>query len=89
MSISDDDYLDCILAAADDIIEPRPTPELLGAVESPTSDALGAEGMAPREGSSGVRRNGEGLCQGPPLGLLMTAFVDYLCPGLLSPRLKY
>ena len=67
MSISDEeDYLDCILAAAGDISEPGPTPELLGAVESPTSDAMGAEGMAPREGSIGVLRNGEGLCQGPP-----------------------
>ena len=41
-------------------------PELLGAVESPTHDAVFAntKGKAPGEGSRGEMQNGEGLCQG-------------------------
>ena len=52
-----------ILAGADYVepdraFEPVLTPEILGAVESPTKDASGAEGMAPREGSSGELQTG-------------------------------
>ena len=55
------DYVESDLA-----YEPVPTPEILGAVESPTEDAYGAEGMAPREGSGGELRTGGDRCQGPP-----------------------
>ena len=46
--------------------EPGPTPERLDAVASPTMDAWGTEGMAPREGSEGELQRRDGLCQGPP-----------------------
>ena len=71
--IVEDDEIDRILAGADFVEseeaegEPRPTPELIGAVQSPTIDAASTEGMAPREGSAGELRTGEGLCQGPSL----------------------
>ena len=60
----DDEETDCILAKADIIIvdEPRPVPEMLDAVTSPTEDAGGTEGMAPSEGSEGELQKGEGLC---------------------------
>ena len=69
----DDDETDRLLAAADDIhfareIQPRTSPELLGAAESPTLEAAkSTAGMAHREGSDGELGRGEGLCQGPSL----------------------
>ena len=59
--------------AADDIdfvgeSQPRTSPELLGAAETPTFEAAkSTAGMAPHEGSDGELRRGEGLCQGPSL----------------------
>ena len=96
MSFSDDDDLDHILAGADYVepdqamLEPGPTPELLGAVESPTDDAVSVEGMAPREGSEGELRIGEelqigeGLCQWPSpcfsqAGEFICALISDMC----------
>ena len=69
----DDEEMDPLLAEADDIDfvgESRPctSSELLGAAEIPTLEAVNSTaGMAPREGSDGELRRGEGLCQGPSL----------------------
>ena len=69
----DDEETDRLLAAADVIhfvgeSQPRTSPELLGAAETPTFEAVkSTAGTAPREGSDGELSRGEGLCQGPPL----------------------
>ena len=69
----DDEEMDRLLAAADDMdfigeSQPRTSPELLGAAETPTFEvAKSTAVMAPREGSDGELRKGEGLCQGPSL----------------------
>ena len=72
----DAEEADSLLAEADDIefvVESQPctSPELLGAVtETPTSEAVNSTaGMAPREGSDGEMRRGEGLCQGSSFGI--------------------
>ena len=47
--------------------QPVPSPELLSIATTPTHDAAGGTvGMAPPEGSRGILREGEGLCQGSP-----------------------
>ena len=67
----DEEETDHLLAVADDIdfvgeSQPRTSPELLGAAETPTFEATkSTAGMAPHEGSDGELRRGEGLCQGP------------------------
>ena len=49
--------------------ETGPSPELLGAVKTPTVDTVSTQGMALREGREGVTQFGEGSClQGPSLG---------------------
>ena len=69
----DDEEMDRLLAAADDMdfigeSQPRTSLELLGAAETPTFEAAkSTAGMAPREGSDRELRKGEGLCQGPSL----------------------
>ena len=72
MSSESEDELDSILAGYVEPVQacdPAPTPEILGTVQSPTLDAVGAEGMAPHEGSGGEMRTGGDLCQGPPPSL--------------------
>ena len=69
MSVNyDDEETDCILAEDDIIIadKPSPMPGIFDAITSPTEDAGGTEGVAPREGSKEELRRGEGLCQGLP-----------------------
>ena len=67
MNFNEDEEINRILAGADFIDteeaegEPRPTPELIGAIESPTIDAISTEGMAPNERSGGEMRIWEGL----------------------------
>ena len=71
MNLDEDVELDRILAGADFTEggeanqEPGLSPELVGAVATPTVDAVIAQGMAPREGRQGVMQTGGGLCQGP------------------------
>ena len=49
---------------------PRPSPELLGAEETPVQySTTSTEGMAPLEGSDEELRREEGLCQGPSLDI--------------------
>ena len=73
MNPDEDTELDRILAGADYIDggqadeEPGPSPELLGAVKTPTVDAVNAQGIAPRDGREGVTQSGKGSCQGPSL----------------------
>ena len=72
----DDEETDRLLAAADDIdfvgeSQPRTSPELLGAAETPAFEATkSTAGMAPREESDGELRRGEGLWG--PLSLFQT-----------------
>ena len=81
MNPDKDAELDCILARAnfteggevDD--EPGLSPELVGAVTTPTVDAVRAQGMAPREGREGVTQTGQGLCQGPSLSFSHACFL--------------
>ena len=47
--------------------EPGLSPELVGAVITPTLDAVSTQEMALREGRVEATQNGEGLCQGPSL----------------------
>ena len=69
----DDEETDHLLAVADDIdfvgeSQPRTSPELLGAAETPTFEAAkSTAGMAHTEGGDGELRRGEGLFQGPSL----------------------
>ena len=69
----DDKVTDRPLAAADNIdfagvSQPRTSPELVCAAETPTFEAANSTaGMAPREGCDGELWRGEGLCQGPCL----------------------
>ena len=53
MYVKDEAELDRILAQAE-LLEPGTSPELLGAVGTPTEDAdTRAEGLAPHEGGNG------------------------------------
>ena len=67
--------LDCILAGVeynecDETSErPGPSPELTGAVMTPTMDAVSAKGMAPGEERKGVTQIKGGSCQWPCLSL--------------------
>ena len=71
MNLDEDVELDRILAGADFTEggeadqEPGLSPELVGAVATPTVDTVSAQGMAPHKGREGVTQTGEGLCQGP------------------------
>ena len=58
---------------ADD--EPGLSPELVGAVVTPTVDASSTQEMVLREGRVGVMQTGKGLCQGPSLYLSPTRTV--------------
>ena len=75
MNPAEEAELDCILAGADytecdEVSEqPGPSPALIGAVTTPTMDAISAEGMAPRKRREGITLVGGGSCQGPSLSL--------------------
>ena len=65
MNPKEDEELDRILAGADFTEtndEPRLSPERVGAVLTPTADALSTKEMALREGRLGVAQSGEGSC---------------------------
>ena len=69
MNPNEDEELDRILAGADFIEtddEPRLSPELVGAVVTPTADASSTQEMALREGRGGETQPGDGSCQGLP-----------------------
>ena len=70
MTLNEDEELDRILAGADFTEtdnEPRLSPELVGAVVTPTDDAINTQEMARREGRVRETQQGEGSCQGPSL----------------------
>ena len=73
MNLEEDVELDRILAGAnfteDGTADDKPglSPELVGAVITPTPDAVSTQEMALREGRVEVKQNGEGLRQGPSL----------------------
>ena len=73
MNLDEDAELDRILAGADFIeddaanVESEISPELVGAVSTPTQDAQGTQEMALREGRVEDTQKGEGPCQGSSL----------------------
>ena len=69
MNQDEDMELERILAGTDGEADDEPglLPELVGAVNTPTVDAVSTQGMAPREGREGVIQTGEGSRQGPSL----------------------
>ena len=73
MNLDEDSELDRILAGADFTPdgmannEPGISPELVGAVTTPTLDAYSTQEMALRAGRVGDTQLGEGSCQGPSL----------------------
>ena len=70
MTLNEDEELDRILAGADFTEtdnKPRLSLELVGAVVTPTADAISTQEMALREGRVRETQLGEGSCQGPSL----------------------
>ena len=71
MNLDEDVDLDWILVGADFTEggeadqKPGLSPEFVGAITTPTVDAVNTQGMAPPEGREGVTQTGEGLYQGP------------------------
>ena len=64
MDVEDYAELDRILEQVE-LLEPETSPELVGAVGTPTKDAtVSAEGLAPREGGDSRLWNGGDSCQG-------------------------
>ena len=73
MNLDEDVELDRILSGAEFTEgyeadnEPGLSPEIVGAVVTPTVDAGSAQRMAPSEWRELVTKTGEGSCQGPSL----------------------
>ena len=68
MNLEEEVEFDCILARANYIEggeadeERGSSPELPGAVDSPTLDAVSAQGMTPHKGSERELQTGVGFC---------------------------
>ena len=80
MNLDEDAELDRILAGADFTEdgaandESGISPELVGAVPTPTHDAQCTQEMALRKGRIEDTQNGEGSCQGPSLSFPTNGF---------------